>query len=105
MVHAYSKREATLHFLCLVQTVLSVWNHGCKNKWLRRVDIFFALVLFSYGTFYLIYTGSPFTALAVVLVVLWAVECRTQSEGLQVLLHALLHGVAVLGLHSYLYLN
>jgi hypothetical protein len=104
VVHAYAKREALLHLLCLIQTVLSVWNHSSKNATVRSVDMFFARVLFCYGSFQLAYTMNPFFVFSLALAVLWVAECRlVECEETATKVHAVLHVVACVGMHGYLW--
>lgn len=104
VLHAYHKREEALHFLSLCVTICSILNHSSvSHSFIRRLDMFFAHVLCAYAAFYLALGLNPLLLLVVIIVGLWFFEMGF-SLSLETAenVHAAIHVVAVLGLHSYL---
>jgi hypothetical protein len=105
VLHAYYKQDTLLHLLCLIQTILSILNHSTPNfHVIRSFDILFAVFLYSYGTFHLIFTHNPLVLFSFMIAMIWTMECIScKSHESKTLAHAFLHLVSIIGLHLYLY--
>lgn len=104
VLHAYAKQDANLHFLCLMVTMSSIANHSASNWYIRTIDMIFAHALCGYAAINLAIMWDPLVFLVGIVAVIWGLEkyaCVPDSVSIN--LHAVLHIVAVVGLHLYLY--
>ena len=94
VLHAYAIRHVVYHHLFLAVTVLSILFHCTRLEWVGRLDWLVAHLAFAIVTSDIL--SSPQWATAAVwplmVALCWGLECP----------HALLHLVAVLGLHCWL---
>ena len=107
VLHAFQRQNALVHFLSLVQTMLSLLRYGMSppNTNIFLLDMLFALFFFCQGMYQLVKEKSRLVLILWLVGFLYGIELLTENEKYKIFIHALLHIVACLGLHFYLYFN
>jgi hypothetical protein len=107
VLHAFQRQNALVHFLSLVQTMLSLLRYGMSppNTNIFLLDMLFALFFFCQGMYQLVKEKNRLVLILWLVGVLYGIELLTENEKYKLFIHALLHIVACLGLHFYLYFD
>lgn len=105
VLHAFWKRHSLIHFLTLGQTMLSLLHYGMNppHPSIRALDMGFALSFFCQGLYQLVKEKSKLVFVVWLVGLLYAFEILIRNEKYKLFIHALLHAVACIGLHIYLY--